>query len=75
VKQRIHNLLKRVFPLSLVGINNIFNNLPLAFGQIAWIGFHFRLFYWLLQTEEIYPSVTGSFSTFYSQSIVNQYNE
>ena len=39
------DLMKMIFSLSLVRINDIFNNLPLAFGQIGWIGFHARLFF------------------------------
>jgi len=52
VKQGIHNFTKRIFSLSLVRINNIFDNLPLAFGQ----------------------SVYEGLFSFYSHSIVNQYN-
>jgi hypothetical protein len=59
----------------LVRINNIFNNLPLAFGQIGWIDFHIRLFFSPLQTEENYPSVYEGLFTFYSHSIVNQHND
>jgi len=75
VYQRIHDLMKRIFSLSLVRINNIFNNLPLAFGQICWIGFHVRLFFSPLQTDENSRSVFEGLFTFYSHSIVNQHNE
>ena len=73
VKKSIHNITKAVFSLTLVRINQIFDNLPLAFAQIAWIGFHLRLFFSPLQTDEIYPSIGGGLFTFYSHSIVNQY--
>ena len=75
VKKSIHNISKRIFSLALVRINYIFYNLPLAFCQIAWIGFHFRLFYWLLQTEEIYQSADEGLFTFYSLSFVSQGDE
>src|ERR1035438_5978049 len=75
VKKSVHNISERIFSLTLTCINNIFYNLPLAFCQIAWIGFHFRLFYWLIQTEEIYQSADEGLFTFYSLSFVNQPKE
>jgi hypothetical protein len=61
--------------LPLVGINNIFNNLPLAFGQIGWIRFHDCLFFRALQTEENYLPVFEGLFNYYSHPIVNQYND
>ena len=66
--------MKMVFSFPLVGVNNFFNNLPLAFGQIGWIDFHNCLFFGTLQTDENYPSVYEGLFTFYSHSIVNQHN-